>query len=238
MESFSKDFPAFKDILTCPPEQIIPKISQLAQAPEEQRKPLRKYSTLEQMKAGDLLLEQLKRVIDWDINHLELFYNLMKIIPGLWLDLDKIYKTFLLMKVDNGLHFVEIIEKLMDVPVKGFHDRPHETLERHSLVSKELKNSFEVTKTETFKEDPDFAIYNKRFSSLNEEEKLKYQVKLIQQIIGNPEPRRRGPGFGSRAFEAKEELNSDIEKMYEKLNTTDYTWLLEELLKIRCPKTA
>lgn len=138
------------------------------------------------MKGGDLLLEQLQRVIDWDINHIELFYNLMKIIPGLWLDLDKIYKTFLLMKVDNGLHFVEILEKLLEVPSKGFHDRPYESLEKHSLVSKELKNSFEVTKTERFKEDPDFAIYNKRFNCLNEEEKLKYQVKLIQQIIGTP----------------------------------------------------
>ena len=88
------------------------------------------------MKAGDVLLEQFKRVIDWDINHLELFHNLMKIVPGLWLDLNKIYKTFLLMKVDNGLHFVDILEKVAEFPVKGFHDRPFEGSEKHSLVLK------------------------------------------------------------------------------------------------------
>lgn len=135
------------------------------------------------MKAGDILLEQFKRVFNWDINHLELFHNLMKIIPGLWLDLNKIYKTFLLLKVDNGLHFVEILEKVSEVPVRGIHDRTYEASEKHSLVLKELKNSYEVTKTETFKEDPDYAVYNKRFNSLNEEDKLKYQVKLIQQIL-------------------------------------------------------
>ena len=138
------------------------------------------------MKAGDILLEQLKRVIDWDINHLELFQNLMKIISGFWLDLDKIYKTFLLMKVDNGLQFVEILEKLLDVPTKRFHDVPFEPPEMHSVVLKELKNSFEATKTEAFKDNADFAIYNKRFKCLNEEEKLKYQVKLIQQIMETP----------------------------------------------------
>lgn len=90
------------------------------------------------------------------------------------------------MKVDHGLQFVEILEKLMDVPAKGFHERPFDSLEKNSVVLKELKNSLEVTKTKAFKEDADFAIYNKRFKCLNEEEKLKYQVKLIKQLMETP----------------------------------------------------
>jgi hypothetical protein len=51
----------------------------MSQLSQEARNSLKKYSMLEQMTISDLLLDQFKRVIDWNIDHIELFAKLSNI---------------------------------------------------------------------------------------------------------------------------------------------------------------
>jgi hypothetical protein len=51
----------------------------MSQLSQEAKNSLKKYSMLEQMKISDFLLDQFKRVIDWNIDHMDLFAKLNNI---------------------------------------------------------------------------------------------------------------------------------------------------------------
>lgn len=94
----------------------------MSQLPEEEmKKSLRKYSRIEQFKVSSLILEQLKKVTTWNIDHMHLFHNFTQISKFFWLDISKFYSNLILTKIENGLHFLEIYEKLSEIPVKGMH---------------------------------------------------------------------------------------------------------------------
>lgn len=163
------------------------------------------------------IMEQLKKVTNWNIDHDKLFKELINISLFLEIDVKVIYKMIILDKIENGLTFIEIYSKL---------SRPSMRMDIPSLPEKNMvqvfQNCYKVTRNDVHKEDPDYAIYNKRYNCLNNEDKLKYRLKLLKQLMAIPsmpnmpnfDPMNPAPMMLFSHSQVKVECIGDIENFY------------------------
>lgn len=100
-----------------------------------------------------------------------LFIQLWKISKSIRLDIGKLYGNVLIEKVNHGLHMLEIMSEL---PVTT-------RVDKGPLLRKEITKSYEALKSYTG-QISEWTIYKQRFIVLNDEERLKYRIKLMKKL--------------------------------------------------------
>jgi hypothetical protein len=123
----------------------------------------------------------------------------------------------ILDKIENGLTFIETYAKFPKSSMRM--DGP--SLPEKNMIQV-FQNCYKVTRNDVHKEDPDYTLYNKRFNCLNNEEKIKYRLKLLKQLMAIPsmpnmphfDPMNPAPLMLFSANQSKVECLGDIEKFY------------------------
>lgn len=93
---------------------------------------------------------------------------------------------------------------------------------REKSMIEVFQRCYKVTQNDVHKEDPDYALYNKRFNCLNTEEKIRYKLKLLKQLATVPsmpnmphfDPLNPAPLIPFYVNQNREEFLGDIEKLY------------------------
>lgn len=128
-----------------------------------------------------------------------------------------VYRIVILDKIENGLIFMETYEKVAKLSTR---------MDGPSIAEKNMtaifQRCYKVTRNDVHKEDPDYALYNKRFNCLNDEEKIRYRLKLLKQLAAVPsmpnmphfDPLNPAPLMPFYASQNREEFLADVDKFY------------------------
>lgn len=133
------------------------------------------------------------------------------------IDVRAVYRIVILDKIENGLTFIEMYEKVAKLSTR---------MDSPSIAEKNMiqvfQRCYKVTRNDVHKEDADYLLYNKRFNCLNNEEKIRYKLKLLKQLAAVPsmpnmphfDPLNPAPLMPFYSSQNREEFLGDIEKLY------------------------
>jgi hypothetical protein len=143
-----------KDALTCTPDELLANFSKLSLLPDEAKKTIKRKAGLNGSTRIEMaFLQQIRKIADWsNIDHLQLYKDLAAIAEFTQIDLNKIYKSFIFAKIENGLIFIELFGK-----ISQSSKRPRGMVGMGDpSTSGILQNCYKVLTTDIHKEDPKY----------------------------------------------------------------------------------